>query len=162
MGLFGLFNKSAIQPLILATRPGDGPELMALHAEGFERAWNSAEFEQLLTDRAVMGHRLRHSGQPQSAGFILSRMAADEAEILSIVLARAERGKGLARQLLAHHLSALTQQRIRTLFLEVDSANAPAIRLYRHFGFDEVGRRKSYYAKADGSSADALVMRRGL
>jgi [ribosomal protein S18]-alanine N-acetyltransferase len=162
MGMFGLFAKAPPQLLILATQPGDGAALMALHAEGFERPWNAAEFDQLLTDRAVIGHRLRHGGRPQSSGFVLSRMAADEAEILSIVVARIERGKGLSRALMAHHLSALTQQRIRSLFLEVDSTNMPAIRLYRHFGFEEIGKRRSYYSKSDGTSADALVMRRAL
>ena len=49
---------------------------------------------------------------------------------------------------------------VRSLFLEVDEGNAAARRLYERAGFAEVGRRKAYYQKADGSAATALVMKR--
>jgi ribosomal protein S18 acetylase RimI-like enzyme len=42
----------------------------------------------------------------------------------------------------------------RGLVLEVRPSNRRAIRLYRHLGYDVVGRRPRYYA--DGE--DALVM----
>ena len=52
--------------------------------------------------------------------------------------------------------------RIRTLFLEVEEGNAPAIALYKRQGFTDVSRRDAYYRKADGSAATAIVMRRTL
>ena len=63
-------------------------------------------------------------------GFILSRMAAGEAEILSVAIAPAWRGRGLSRPLLDFHLRRLAGLGVRTVFLEVDEHNAPARRLY--------------------------------
>jgi len=45
------------------------------------------------------------------------------------------------------------------IFLEVDEGNAPALALYRSFGFHQVGTRKGYYPKKDGTRATALVMK---
>jgi [ribosomal protein S18]-alanine N-acetyltransferase len=146
---------------IRLARTADAAPLAALHAEGFERGWGAQEFEALLADRSVLGHvACPLWGRPSA--FILSRKAADEAEILSIVVARKARGQGFARRLLAHHISALAQARARRLFLEVEAGNEPALRLYRGFLFAEIGRRRAYYRKPDGSAADALMMARDL
>jgi [ribosomal protein S18]-alanine N-acetyltransferase len=144
-----------------AARSADASALAGLHAQGFERAWDASAFDQLLTDGAVIGHvGRRRWGGP--IGFVLSRKAADEAEILSIVVSRKARGRGVAAQLLGAHLSAVAQAGARRMFLEVDAGNAPALRLYQRFGFEEAGRRRSYYRKPDGSAADALIMARAL
>ena len=91
-------------------------------------------------------------------GFILSRLAAGEAEILSVAIAPAWRGRGLARPLLDLHLRRLAGLGARAVFLEVDENNAPARALYRRAGFRDVGRRQGYYQ----SGASALVLRRDL
>ena len=91
-------------------------------------------------------------------GFILSRMAAGEAEILSVAIAPRQRGRGFARPLLDLHLRRLAGLGTRAVFLEVDESNAPARALYRRAGFRDVGRRQSYYQ----SGASALVLRRDL
>jgi [ribosomal protein S18]-alanine N-acetyltransferase len=132
--------------------------LAALHARAFARPWSAVEFEGLLSERNVFADGLfvRHDREPD--GFVLSRQAADEAEILSTALTPAVRGRGYARQLLAHHLEQLSRIGVRTVHLEVDEGNAPALALYRHFGFREAGRRLSYYTKPDGSRAGALIL----
>jgi ribosomal-protein-alanine N-acetyltransferase len=93
-------------------------------------------------------------------GFIVSRVVLEEAEILSIAVASPRRGSGLARQLLDINLRRLAGLGARSVFLEVDEANVPALRLYRRAGFREVGRREAYYPAGRGSAA--LILRRGL
>lgn len=131
--------------------------LAAIHGASFARSWSALEFERLLSDRAVLADGLFLKGtRPQ--GFVLSRVVLDEAEILTIALAPEARGHGCARPLLDRHLDELSRRGVRTVHLEVEDGNAPAIALYRRAGFREIGRRTGYYAKADGTRAAALTM----
>jgi ribosomal-protein-alanine N-acetyltransferase len=98
----------------------------------------------------------------RTIGFAVSRIAADEAEILSIAVAEAYRGRGLSRQLLLTHLGHLAGRGVRTVFLEVEENNQPARRLYDRAGFTVAGRRERYYREAGGQQLNALVMRRDL
>lgn len=143
---------------------GDSGFLAALHRADFARPWSSSEFSALLTQEAVFGYSARKSGKPKAdmAGFVLARLAAGEAEILSIAVARSCRRLGLGRLLMDAILRELYRQRAEALFLEVDETNAPAVTLYRRLGFREVGKRPGYYASGSGEKTGALVMRRDL
>lgn len=147
------------EPALAPARPRDAAALAALHAASFNRGWSEHEFEQLLTDRSVIADRAA-SGRT-NVGFILSRCAADEAEILSVAVARAWRGRGLARALLDLHLRRLAGFGLRAVFLEVDENNEPARRLYARAGFREVGRRPGYYPQGSTAKA-AMILRRDL
>ena len=148
------------EPTLVVATPRDAAALAALHAASFNRGWSEHEFEQLLTDRSVVAERAAQGRA--SVGFIVSRRAADEAEILSVAVARAWRGRGLARRLLDLHLRRLAGLGLRAVFLEVDADNEPARRLYARAGFSEVGRRPGYYPRPAGQQASALVLRRDL
>lgn len=139
----------------------DARAAAAIHAEGFARGWSASDIESMIIDPAIVGDGVFVAGWRESLiGFSLSRVAADEAEILSICVRRKDQGRGVAGRLLAHHLSRIGQRGARALFLEVEEGNAPAIALYRRYGFAEIGQRKSYYHKPDGRTANAVVMRR--
>ena len=141
-------------------RPADAPALAALHAASFRRGWSEDEMERLLLDRNVIAHRATFGRE--IAGFILSRLAAGEAEILSVAVAPARRGRGLSRRMLDLHLRRLAGLGTRAVFLEVDEDNVPARRLYARAGFREVGRRAGYYPQGGSEAAAALVLRRDL
>lgn len=160
--MIGIFRRllGGDQPKISDAGGRDAVAIASLHAAAFRRGWTEEEVGQMLTDRAVVAHRI--SLGRAVAGFIMSRQAADEAEILSIAVARHAQGRGLARQLLNLHLRRLAGLGTRTVFLEVDEHNAPAIRLYDSTGFREVARRPHYYPHQDGKTAAALVLRRDL
>jgi len=145
-------------PRVLKIR--DAADCAGLHATGFAHPWSVSEFEALIADPACLSVGVEtKSGL---AGYLMSRVAADEAEILTIVVAPALRMFGCAQRLLLDHLSRLAARRVHVVFLEVDAENVAALALYRRNGFLEVGRRKAYYAKAGGERGDALVMRRNL
>jgi [ribosomal protein S18]-alanine N-acetyltransferase len=143
-------------PVFSAARPTDAAPIAALHAASFQRGWDEDEVRRLLADSAVAAHRavIRR----KIVGFVISRIAADEAEILSVAIAPARRGHGLSQPMLEFHLRSLAGRGARAVFLEVDEQNTPARRLYSRGGFYEVGRRPSYY----GGNATALVLRRDL
>jgi ribosomal-protein-alanine N-acetyltransferase len=144
------------EPALSEARPRDAAAIAALHGASFGRGWGEDEVYGLLMDKAVVAHRAMINRK--MIGFIMSRRAADEAEILSVAIAPARRGRGFARPLLNFHLRSLAGLGARTVFLEVDEQNAPARRLYEGAGFDEVGRRREYYE----AGAAALVLRRDL
>ncbi len=139
---------------------GHARQVAALHHQGgFARGWDPAECAALIADAGIVTDGVFSGDGRTPDGFVISRKAADEAEILSIVISQARRHDGLGRALLAAHLAHLAGEGIAQVFLEVEEGNRPAERLYRHFGFREVGRRKGYYPKPDGSRATAIAMR---
>lgn len=150
-----LFAREAV---LSEAGPTDAGAFAALHGASFHRGWSEGEFERLLLDRNVVAHRATMRGA--LVGFILSRLVLDEAEILSVVVASARRGRGLARQLLETNLRRLAARGARSVFLEVDEGNLSARRLYRRAGFRDIGRRESYYPAAGNSAA--LILRRDL
>jgi ribosomal-protein-alanine N-acetyltransferase len=143
-------------------RPVDARPLARIHAEGFARAWDTHDFERMLADPAMVADGAFVGQSPVPIGFIMSRRVLDEAEILTIAVARRQQGRGLARQLLATHLARLASIGVTTLFLEVEEGNQPATSLYRAFGFEETGRREAYYTKPDGRRVAALTMKKAL
>jgi ribosomal-protein-alanine N-acetyltransferase len=156
--LSGLFARG--EPLLSEAGPRDAAAIAALHGKSFHRGWSDGEIENMLLDRAVLAHRAMLSGS--LVGFILSRVVVDEAEILSVAVSNARRGKGLARRLLDLHLRRLAGLGARAVFLEVGEDNVPARRLYERAGFREVGRRDAYYGGAGSKATSALVLRRDL
>jgi ribosomal-protein-alanine N-acetyltransferase len=146
-------------PVVEAASIRDAPRLAQLHGASFHRGWGETEFESMLSERNTLVHRLRLGRS--TIGFAVSRMAADEAEILSIAIDAAYRGKGLSRTLLLTHLGHLAGRGVRTIFLEVEENNVPARRLYDWAGFAVVGRRDRYYRQG-GEQLNALLMRRDL
>ena len=138
----------------------DAARLAQLHGASFHRGWGEGEFESMLTERNTLVHRLK-AGR-KVIGFAVSRMAADEAEILSIAVAAGYRGRGLSRNLLLTHLGHLAGRGVRTVFLEVEENNQAARRLYDRAGFAVAGRRERYYREPNGEQLNAVLMRRDL
>jgi ribosomal-protein-alanine N-acetyltransferase len=147
---------AAVEPASLR----DAPALAQIHGASFHRGWSEGEFENMLSERNTLVHRLRMGRKV--IGFSVSRIAADEAEILSIAVAQGHRGRGLSNNLLLTHLGHLAGRGVRTVFLEVEENNQPARRLYERAGFAVAGRRERYYRQASGEPLNALLMRRDL
>jgi ribosomal-protein-alanine N-acetyltransferase len=68
-------------------------------------------------------------------------------------------GQGVGSELLRQLLAEAKRRDCTEVFLEVRADNTRAQRLYRWWGFAEVGIRRSYYQP---SGMDAIVMRRDL
>jgi ribosomal-protein-alanine N-acetyltransferase len=147
-------------PHVGPLRMADAEAVAGIHAEAFAHGWSAADIEQMLNDPAVMADALRSGNR--LVGFVLSRCAADEAEILTIAVAKSSRGHGFSRLLLSRHIARLAGRGVTALFLDVEETNAAARALYDRLDFAAVGRREAYYARADGSRGHALVLRRAL
>ncbi|MBN9487091.1 MAG: ribosomal protein S18-alanine N-acetyltransferase [Alphaproteobacteria bacterium] len=133
----------------------------SLHANAFaplgERGWTRQEIRELLATPGVAGFALL--SDEKEVGFALCRIAADEAELLTVAVHDDHRRQGAGRALLKLTIALARQQGARHLFLEVGSDNPAALGLYLGMGFQPVGRRPGYYQRSGRPAADAVVMR---
>ncbi len=134
--------------------------LASIHAEGFELPWTAQAFTELLAMPGTYAEVALELGEP--AGFIMMRIAADEAEVISIATRPYAQRRGIGRALIDRQFTELSSRGIRKVFIEVAEANVPARALYAAVGFVEAGRRKKYYMLANGGRDDAIIMRREL
>lgn len=139
--------------------PFDLECLAALHAACFPDPWSASAMAALLATPGCFGVLSITSGH--LSGFLLARVAADEAEILSIGVLPDHRRQGIARQLLAEAASRARERGAARLFLEVAADNRAARALYLREGFAQVGRRPHYY-RYGNRTIDALVLARPL
>jgi ribosomal-protein-alanine N-acetyltransferase len=130
--------------------PAHAAALAAIHATAFpaDESWD---------ERIIAGQL----GQPgvfalvdKRGGMLIARLAADEAEILTIAVAPQTRRRGVGRALMRAALAEASMRGAEKLFLEVSVRNRAALALYRDIGFIELGMRRGYYA--DGT--DALIL----
>ncbi|UYN98862.1 MAG: ribosomal protein S18-alanine N-acetyltransferase [Devosia sp.] len=139
----------------------DAKDLARIHGQSFFRGWPTGDFAAFLGDAASPAY-IACDSRRRIAGFALIRLAADEAELLTIAVDPKWRGKGLGRALMEAGFADLMLSPARRMFLEVDEQNLAAIRLYKRLGFEAISTRKGYYPRPDGSAATALVMARDL
>ncbi|CAN5310552.1 hypothetical protein BH10PSE15_BH10PSE15_09870 [soil metagenome] len=97
----------------------------------------------------------------ESAGFALSRLVVDEAELLLLATLPRLRRRGVGGALLRSVVADSMTRGAVSLHLEVRDGNG-AIHLYRDSGFSKVGERLRYYRGTDGHAYDAFTFRREL
>jgi ribosomal-protein-alanine N-acetyltransferase len=132
-----------------------------LHGACFAFPWSSSDFENYLSDSAIIADGAVNDTAPTAplGGFVLSRLTPPDAELLTFAVDPARRGIGLGRALLERHVLNLERGGGRLIFLEVADDNAAALALYERAGFKTIGRRENYYQRADGQRRAALTMR---
>jgi tRNA threonylcarbamoyl adenosine modification protein YeaZ len=138
----------------------DAMVLAQLHAECFETAWPGTDMASLLAMPGASVLMAFDGSEPLA--FLMTRKAADEAEIVTIATRARARRRGLARMLLDRQSAELLATGVTALFLEVAASNAAARGLYVSLGFTPAGHRRNYYDRGGGLREDAVVMRKQL
>lgn len=87
-------------------------------------------------------------------GFAGILKICDEANIMNIVTRSNKRHLGVGERLLKELISSAKKQNLKSITLEVNVNNYPAIHLYEKFNFKRIGLRKKYYNNTD----DAIIM----
>lgn len=122
----------------------------------FGEAWTRSQCAGILPMAGVV-LRLAHAGDGSPAGFALTRVVADEAELLLIAVTPAARRRGVGQALIADCIALAAAAGATRLHLEVRECN-PAIALYQRAGFERAGRRRGYYHGKGGERRDALTL----
>ncbi len=151
---------------IEALTPAHSDDAAAIYRLSFpqpwERPWSGGEFSALLATPGCFGHLLLDGGDDRPCGLILLRVAADEAEILTIGVVPARRRRHGAARLLERATADCVARGVRVLFLDVAGDNEPARRFYERGGFSVIGTRPSYYARGTAQAVAAHTMSRTL
>ena len=133
----------------------------------FGEAWNTRQIKDALAMPSTRGLVVDPSGnlipdespmnnsQPP-AGFVLTRKAVDEEELLLIAVAPVFRRTGLGERLIHALFEHAEKSGTRQIFLEMRRGN-PAIHLYEKVGFKPIGERPNYYRLANGERVDAIT-----
>lgn len=148
----------------------DVDRIMAVMAAAFDpeygEAWTRGQIENalifgnchvILTDP----NGLQPSGAEAAAGFILSRTALDEEELLLFAVAPEYRRRGLGGKMLQRLFESCRSRGVAVIHLEMRRGNS-AENLYRSRGFEPVGQRPNYYRTSSGLSIDAITFRLSL
>jgi [ribosomal protein S18]-alanine N-acetyltransferase len=159
--IFG-FGRARTSLMIRLAQSKDTPAICDIHTASFDRPWGLSEFERMLSEETSLAHVAGEERSGKLGAFVLSRIAVDEAEILSIAVRPDRRGEGHSARILVAHHDVLALNGVKTVFLEVETGNGPALALYHRQGYTEVARRDAYYKRSDGTAATALVMRKTL
>lgn len=135
----------------------DLDEIVTLHAASFETPWDLKAFGELLGMSGTFLQVVREAPASSIMGFILTRIAADEAEIITIAVDPAHRGEGIGAALVTSAAAEAKAFGATSLILEVAEDNAAAIHLYERLGFVVMGRRPAYYERKGGRVAAHIM-----
>lgn len=91
------------------------------------------------------------------AGYVGSQSVMGEADMMNLAVQPEYRRQGIGENLVSALITALAQQCVSSLTLEVRVSNTPAISLYEKLGFVQVGRRPNYYKNP---KEDAWILRK--
>jgi len=138
--------------------PADLEAVLGLeHALFGAEAWSRQMLEGELAARPRSRYYLVADQDGVIAGYAGLLVAATQADVLTLAVAVDRWGQGTGSALLEALLAEAARRGCAEIFLEVRTDNTRAQRLYRRYGFSQIGIRRGYYQP---SGADALVMRR--
>lgn len=134
--------------------------LAGLHAACFETPWSADTFVELIQSPGVIS--VAAARGEQLLGVLVARVAADEAELITVAVAPQAQRAGIGRALVQTACSLAAAAGAQRMFLEVAVENLAAAALYRALSFQAVGLRRGYYERPGGRAMDAAVLRRDL
>jgi ribosomal-protein-alanine N-acetyltransferase len=142
---------------VRAARRNDLDAVMAIETASFPTdAWSRSSMAATLSDRDTIALVAADEDALLGYAAVLAPGGASDADVLTIAVAEAARGRGVGRSLLERLLAEATARGASRIFLEVRADNPVATALYVSAGFEVVGRRAHYYQPDD---VDAVVMR---
>ena len=120
----------------------------------YGEGWNNHQCRSMLVMPSAK--LLIATRDERTCGFVISRQAADEEELLMIAVAPECQGQGIGYLLLEEMLACARSDQVASVFLEMRADN-PAEALYSKFGFHQIGLRKDYYTGPNMEKFDALT-----
>ena len=125
--------------------------------DDYEKKISKAEFAKFI----LKEYNMFMVSEPNPVGYLKATMIKDQMEIISFVIDKNYRKKGIGKALLNKILLIAANKKISSIFLEVSVENNIAINLYKKANFLKVGERKNYYS-LNGRKVNAYIMKLNL
>jgi len=125
----------------------------ALEARSYTLPWSLATFHGQLARES--GICLVCEDAARIVGYLVADMFVDVWHLMNLCVAEEVRREHVASRLLEAYFAVTERHGHRGHTLEVRVSNAPAIELYRSFGFVSTGVRPGYYSD---DREDAVIM----
>ena len=135
--------------------PADLPAIEAIEPRIFEEPWDMGSYAACL--RSGCYARVAEEAGTV-AGYAVLHQLRGEAEIFTIGVAPEFQGKGIGKALLADLMDEAKREGAFRVVLQLRSANARVIHIYKNAGFVQAGVISDYYTNRDGTREDALFM----
>lgn len=134
----------------------DLDEILSIENQSFNsEAFNRRQFRYLINSSGCIFQVAQHNGTIAGCLILLKRKNSRLLRIYSIAVSPNHRGLGIAQVLIDYTSNYAKSGGYKTVSLEVNEKNEPAIRLYQKNGFRVTARRLHYYSPGE----HALVMR---
>lgn len=138
---------------IRASLPADASEIALAEKEIFPDPWSERDIINTISTEGAMCYTALDGNKV--IAYLIGRQIPPEGEIYRIATLPHKRGQGIAYRLLDYAVKCERGRGLESLFLEVRENNEPARRLYKSYGFKQIGVRKNYYTNP---TDNAIVM----
>jgi len=149
--------KPAFRLYFCKMRSSDLDEVLKLENDLYPFPWTRGNF----LDSISSGYEtwiLRDSNGVLN-GYFLLMLSVDDAHLLNITVKRELQGQGLGLVLLDKAKEIARARKLGAILLEVRPSNTRAEKIYRRYGFMQIGIRKGYYPAPNNGREDAIVMK---
>ena len=120
----------------------------------FDDFWNESTLKNELKNEYSYYIVAKSTIDSEIVGFAGLKIVLDNADIMNIVTKKSKRNLGIAQLMLQELINISKEKNVKTITLEVNYKNKPAIHLYEKFNFKQIAIRKNYYSNTD----DAIIM----
>lgn len=138
---------------IIKANLAHAPSIAKIESEYIECPWSQSQIFDAI-EQATCEYLLCINDRGEVVAYLGVQWCLDEGDICNIAVVKEFRRQGYATAMLEELAKIATEKGVKTLYLEVNENNAPAIKTYEKFGFSVYNTRKNYY-----KGASALCMK---
>ena len=149
-------SQSSLPIQVRPARVDDLHQITAVESRAFgATAWESAAFAAELEDNPLARYFVAMAEDGTLLGYVGLWVLSDAVHVVSIAVDPPQQRRGIGELLLQRTLDLAAETGTPVVTLECRPSNEPALRLYRKYGFQTVGRRPRYYVD---NREDAIVL----
>ena len=120
-------------------------EILKIEKESFDKPWRKDHFVNDLNNCSTKNWVFIKNFKV--VGYLFGMYVMDEYHIHNIAVDKFYRRLGIAKNLFSNIINFSENQKVNSIFLEVNAINLSARNLYENIGFVEYGERANYYGK---------------